>query len=108
MVLLVGDQSDALLSLAKHVAGGSRGIKETTAVLKQAGNLCYLFELRCKHRGRDSVETSAWARMKAKATSRGLLKEAGKDDEADSLTALLTRHGWRITEPDLDTLLNLR
>lgn len=59
--------------------------KATTA-LEQHGTLRCLLKIRYKHRDRHSVPAIAWAKRKADEVSNELLKAAGLEAEADSLT----------------------
>lgn len=61
----------------------------TTAALEQDGSLRCLLEIKYKHRDRHSVPATAWARRKAEVVSRGLLKGAGLEAEADDSTVSL-------------------
>lgn len=62
---------------------------KTTAALEQDGSLRCLLKIKYKHRDRHSVPAIAWARRKAEAVSRGLLKGAGLEAEADAFTITL-------------------
>lgn len=62
---------------------------KTTTALEQDGSLRCLLEIKYKHRDRHSVPATAWARRKAEVVSRGLLKGAGLEAEADDSTVSL-------------------
>lgn len=62
---------------------------KTTAALEQDGSLRCVLEVKYRHRDRHSVPATAWARRKAERVSRGLLKGAGLEAEADGSTVTL-------------------